>query len=127
LFFLGEVHNGYSFSNTIIVADRGIPNTFWYQCWLVHIDHASRLFQLTDDQITYSIFSGEEVYSSTMGPIFISQYNLSECTWIDLILKHPELVYDGVTCTRVYNSFGQGYVGPRVANLTLDDFLTFIC
>lgn len=130
-FFFGPV-GCYSYLNNIIVVDRLIESypgysPDYYQCWLVHLDYVSRYLWLPDPEIDYAIITGYPVYSPTMQQVYISQLHLGELTWSQLILRHPELAYAGVTCTRIYSSSILNYAGPRNAEDTLSYFLTTYC
>lgn len=131
IFFFGLVEC-HSFINNVIVVDRlieGYPGHFpdYYQCWLVHIDYVPEFLWLPDSEIDYGILSGYPVDSPTMEQVYISQLHLNNETWQHLILRHPELAYNGVTCTRIYCSSHYDYAGPRNAEHTLSYFLTTYC
>jgi hypothetical protein len=122
-FFFNEVEC-YSYNSTIYVIDRVNDwESTYYDSWLVHRDHIVPHLRL--DILTIDGFArnGGLTFSLNVGEIYISQYIITPINWSHLIIRHPEMVYDGCSCIIDYDS----YTGPRHPAITVGEFLFSYC
>lgn len=116
----------YSYNPNLIVVDRiQDEEEFFYDSWLVHMDHALEHLELSESTITLSIVNGSLMYSPTQGEIYISTYNINPIEWSRLIIGHPEIVHSGYTCIIDYDNFDEPL--PRDAVITVQEFLYSYC
>ena len=114
------------YDSTIVVIDRiNNVNQTYFDSWLVHRDVISPHLGLDMTVINDAFWSDYPEYTTDWGYVYISPCVIDYDTWLILIDNHPEMVYDGVSCTIDY--FVNPLDGPCSALDTLDFFLNTYC
>jgi hypothetical protein len=117
----------FEFEDRIYVVDRKIsPDR--YQCWLVHANLISYHLGLSINQIDTAINNASPIGSS-MGDVIIAKRTIDQVNWNNLIVGHPELASDGLTCFMTYStrSLREVIAGRRHPADTVSEFLCTYC